>query len=52
MAITRKVYMIEYFPVMGESGYVSEVDWDKKKFHYKVRAGEPIPFRVGKKASV
>lgn len=44
MSILRKAYTIKYIPVIGESGFVSEVDWDKKKFHYNTPDGESIIF--------
>ena len=44
MSILRKAYMIKYIPIIGESGFVSEVDWDKKKFHYNTPKGESMIF--------
>ena len=44
MSILRKAYTIKYIPIIGEEGFVSEVDWDKKKFHYNNPNGESMIF--------
>lgn len=36
--------VIEYFPPIGESGYVYEVDWDKPHFYYNSLYGDTCSF--------
>lgn len=44
MAVFRKAYLIKYIPTMGESGFVSDVDWKNGKFNYNSPHGDNMEF--------
>ena len=44
MAVFRKAYLIVYVPVMGEAGFVSDVDWENRKFNYNSPYGDNMAF--------